>query len=118
MRDQYHSVCYEAKLSIKKDRNDKLEREAAELSRTFTENTFKGYSLLKRQHRTRSKAILPPEVDFANHYRSHYQLGPEEPLEVSSCELPPCVDDDTLTRDDFDAGVSSLNSNRAAGQDD
>jgi hypothetical protein len=73
--------------------------------------------MLKRQHRTRSKAILPPETDFTNHYRSHYELGPEEPLELHGCELPPCVTDDTLTRDDFDAGVRSLNSNRSAGQD-
>ena len=39
------------------------------------------------------------------------------PLELHSCELPPCADDDTLTCTDFDAGVRSLNSNRSAGQD-
>ena len=81
------------------------------------ENTFKGYSLLKQQHRTRTNAILPPESDFTDHYRSHYEPGDEVPLELHSCELPPCADDDTLTYTDFDAGVRSLNSNHSAGQD-
>ena len=95
-----------------------LDREATELCLAFSADTFKGYSLLKRQHRTRVKAILPPEADFTTHYRSHYQLGPEEPLEVSGCDLPPSDSDDILTRDEFDTGVCSLNLNRQPGQDD
>ena len=79
--------------------------------------TFSGYSLLKQQHRTRSKAVLPPESDFTEHYRSHYELGTESPLTVHGCELPVSVSDEALTRDDFDAGVRNLNSNRSAGQD-
>ena len=117
LRSQYRSLCCETKRAIKNDRNVLLEQEATELSKAFSENTFKGYSLLKQQHRTRSNAILPPESDFTDHYRSHYELGDEVPLELHSCELPSCVNDDTLTRSDFDAGVRSLNSNRSAGQD-
>ena len=117
LRSVYRSLCRETKHSIKSDRNALLEREASELSQAFNEDTFKGYLLLKRQHRTRTNAILPPESDFTNHYRSHYELGDEVPLELHSCELSPCVDDDTLTRTDFDAGVRSLNSNRSSGQD-
>ena len=114
-REQYRTLCRETKHAIRSDRNSKLEREAAELSDAFKKNTFSGYSLLKRQHRTRSKAILPPESDFTNHFRQHYQLGNETPLSVHGCELP--THDETLTREDFDAGVRSLNSNRSAGQD-
>ena len=61
---------------------------------------------------------MPPEADFTTHYCSHYQLGPEEHLEVSGCDLPPSDSDDILTRDEFDAGVRRLNSNRQPGQDD
>ena len=97
------------------DRNSKLEREARELSDAFKSDTFTGYSLLKRQHRTRSKVVLLPETDFTEHYRQHYQLGSEVPLSVHGCEIP--THDETLTHDDFDEGVRSLNSNGSAGQD-
>ena len=116
-REKYRTICRETKHAIKNDRNLKLEGEAAELSEAFRQNTFAGYSLLKRQHRTRSKAVLPPEADFTEHYRSHYDLGTETPSSVHSCDLPILACDETLTRDDFDAGVRSLNSNRSAGQD-
>ena len=116
-KEQYRSICRETKHAIKADRNAKLEREAAELTDAFHQDTFKGYAVLKRQHRTRSKAVLPPETDFTNHYRSHYELGPETPIEVHGCDIPISDSDETLTQDDFDAGVRSLNSNRAAGQD-
>jgi len=79
------------------------------------EDTFKGYSLLKLQHRTSTSAILPPESDFTNHYRLRYILGDEVPLELHSCELSPSINDDSLTRNDFDVGVCSLNSNRSSG---
>ena len=39
------------------------------------------------------------------------------PLEVHSCDLPPRVDDDTLTCDDFNVGVRNLNLNRSSGHD-
>ena len=61
-----------------------------------------GYALLKRQHRTRTTAILPPVSDFTAHYRSHYQLGDETPLDLNSCDLPSCDADDSLTRSEFD----------------
>ena len=61
---------------------------------------------------------MPPEKNFTEHYREHYKLGHESPLEVSSCELPPCEKDDTLSLDDFEAGLRSLNENRAAGHDE
>ena len=117
LSSEYRSLCRETKRAIKSDRNALLEQETSELSKAFSENTFKGYSLLKQQHRTRTNAILPPESDFTDHYRSHYEPGDEVPLELHSCELSPCADDDTLTYTDFDAGVRSLNSNRSAGQD-
>lgn len=117
LRDGYRKLCRDTKLAIKRDRNARLDKEATELTSAFNEDTFKGYSLLKQQHRTRSKAVLPPESDFTTHYRAHYQLDEEEPLEVHSCELPPLPADDTLTRDDFDAGVKKLNVNRQAGHD-
>ena len=117
LRSVYRSMCRETKHSIKADRNALLEQEASDLSQAFSEDTFKGYSLLKRQHRTRTTAILPPESDFTNHYRLHYELGDEVPLELHTCELSPCTDDDTLTRDNFDDGVRSLNSNRSSGHD-
>ena len=113
---EYRSLCRETKRAIKNDRNALLEREASGLSGAFSENTFRGCSLLEQQHRTRTDAVLPPESDFTDHYRSHGPGG-GVPLELHSCELPPCADDDTLTCTDFDAGVRSLNSNRSAGQD-
>ena len=61
---------------------------------------------------------MPPEKDFTEYYREHYKLGHESPLEVSSCELPPCEKDDTLSLDDFEAGLRRLNENRAAGHDE
>ena len=116
-RDAYRSLCRETKRAISVDRIATLEKEAVELSDAFRDNIFKGYSLLKRQHRTRVKAVMPPETEFTEHYRTHYQPGNEEPLEVSGCELPPSATDDTLTRDDFDSGLKSLNENRQPGHD-
>ena len=60
---------------------------------------------------------MPPVSDFTEHYRTHYQLGTEEPLEVTSCSLPTSTSDDTLTREEFDSGMRRLNSNRQAGHD-
>ena len=116
-RDHYRAVCRETKRSINADRNLILEREATELADAFAKDTFVGYSLLKQQHKSRSKAVLPPESDFTEHYRSHYELGPESPLDVHTCDVATLPADETLTQDDFDAGVRSLNSNRSAGQD-
>ena len=116
-REQYRTLCRNTKKAIKTDRNLNLEREAAELSEAFKRNTFAGYSLLKRQHRTRSKAVLPPESDFTEHYRAHYELGTETPLTVHGCDVPTSASDESLTRDDFDEAVRCLNSNRSAGQD-
>ena len=118
MRDTYRSLRRDTKSSISVDRIATLEKEARELSDTFKEDRFKGYRLLKRQHRTRTKAVMPPEVDFTEHYRTHYQLGAEEPLEVAGCELPDSTSDDVLSRDDFDCGLRSLNANRQPGHDD
>ena len=117
LRSSYRSLCRETKRSVKRDRNVLLENEASELTQAFSENTFKGYSLLKRQNRTRTSNLLPPVSDFTEHYRTHYELGDESPLEVQSCEPPSCDEDDTLTRKDFDEGVRSLNSNRSPGHD-
>ena len=118
IRANYKQVCMQTKQAIRSDRNTKLEQEAAQLNAAFEENTFKGYSLLKKQFRSRSKAVLPPESDFTDHYKSHYELGPEPPAVVYGCELPPSTSDDNLTREDFDKGVQKLNANRAAGHDD
>ena len=117
LRTTFRSLCRDTKQAIKRDRNNLLEQEASELDSAFNENTFKGYALLKRQNRNRINAILPPASDFSNHYRAHYALGDEEPLEVTGCDLASSVSDDTLSRAEFDAGIHSLNSNRAAGQD-
>ena len=38
-------------------------------------------------------------------------------LSFDSCEIPISDSDETLSCDDFDAGVRSLNSNRSAGND-
>ena len=97
LRDTHRSLCRETKCAIASDRIVTLKREAAELSSAFKQDRFKGYSLLKRQHRSRIKAIMPPEKDFTEYYREHYKLGHESPLEVSSCELPPCEKDDILS---------------------
>ena len=116
-REKYRSLCKDTKRAIKRDRNANLEREASELAIAFNQDRFKGYSLLKRMHRSRSKAVLPPESDFTEHYRAHYNLGNETPLTVDSCELPTTESEETLSQDDFDAGVRALNSNRSAGHD-
>ena len=60
---------------------------------------------------------MPPESDFTEHYHSHYQLGPEQPLHISSCDIHTSAEDDTLSQESFDAGINSLNENRAAGVD-
>ena len=117
MREQYRALCRDTKLAVKKDWIDLLEKEAGDLADAFTENTFKGYSLLKRQHRTRSKPVMPTVSEFSEHYRAHYQLGTEVPIEVAGCAPPPSLDDDTLTREEFDAGVHRLNANRSPGHD-
>ena len=60
---------------------------------------------------------MPPECDFTDHYRKRYQLGPEEPLCVAGCDLANSESDDTLSINDFQAGINSLNENRQAGHD-
>ena len=55
MRENYRTVCRDVKKSIKTDRNTNLEQEAEELKDAFNQETFQGYSLLKPQHRSRSK---------------------------------------------------------------
>ena len=117
MRDTYRSLCRDTKRAISLNRTTTLEKEAVDLSNAFAENRFKGYKLLKQQHRKRSKAIMPPETEFTEHYRQHYQLGAEEPILVSGCELPPSDTNDTLSRADFDAGLRRLNENRAPGHE-
>ena len=117
MRDTFRNLCGDLKRAISRDRTIALEKEAVELSEAFNVNRFKGYKLLKQQHRTRSNAIMPPETEFTEHYRNHYQAGQEEPLTVFGCELPPLETDDTLSREDFDEGVRCLNENRAPGHD-
>ena len=72
---------------------------------------------MKKQHRKRSKPIIPPEHEFTAHYRRHYQLGPEEPITLASTELQPSANDDTLSQDDFDDALRCLNENRAPGHD-
>ena len=97
------------------DRNQKLEREASELTEAFSASPFKGYSLLKKQHRAPAKAIMPPESDFTAHYSNQYKPGTEQPLVVDSCDLPASEDDYNLSRENFDSGVNSLNENRSPG---
>ena len=80
MRDDYRSLRRDTKLSISADRIALLDKEAAELADTFKKDRFKGYRLLKQQHRIRTKAIMPPEKEFTEHYRTQYQLGAGEPL--------------------------------------
>lgn len=117
MRDAFRSLCKDVKQAISTDRVTTLEKEAIDLSNTFKTDRFKGYKLLKQQHRTRINAIMPPEADFTNHYRTHYQLGPETPAEIASCSLPASESDDILTREEFDSGLRKLNENRQPGHD-
>lgn len=117
MREAYRSLRRDTRHSIASDRIALLETEAAELADTFKHDRFKGYRLLKRQHRARTKAVMPPEKEFTDHYRTQYQLGAEVPLEVSGCVLPASPLDDVLSRDDFDSGIRSLNANRQPGHD-
>ena len=107
----------EVKKSIANDRNRRLESEAAQLSDAFLVSPFNGYSLLKQQHHKPASDIMPPESDFTEHYHSHYQLGPEQPLHISSCDIHTSAEDDTLSQESFDAGINSLYENRAAGVD-
>ena len=116
-RAAYRSLCQATKRAISLDRITTLEKEAIALSDAFKVNRFNGYKLLKQQHRTRLKPIMPPESEFTEHYRKHYQAGNEEPLHVDSCELPVIESDETLTRNDFANGLRHLNDNRAAGHD-
>ena len=117
MRETFRRLCRDLKRSVSLDRTASLEREAKELSDAFKENRFKGYKLLKQQHRLRTSAIMPPESEFTQHYRSHYQLGPEEPLVVHGCSPAPLESDDRLSRKEFDEGLQQLNENRAPGHD-
>ena len=117
MRDTFRNLCRDAKHAISADRIALLENEAKKLSDTFKQDRFKGYKLLKRQHRTRINAVMPPEAEFTEHYRSHYQLGAEEPLELASCSLPPSVSDDELSLTEFESSIRSLNANRQPGHD-
>ena len=117
MRNAYQSLCRNTKRSILLDRTATLENEAVQLGDAFAENRIKGYKLLKQQHRQRTKAIMPPESEFTEHYRNHYKLGPEEPLPVAGCELPPSAVDDTLSLNDLNNSLRSLNENRAPGHD-
>ena len=71
-----------------------MEQDALDLTHAFNDSTFKGYALLNCQRRSRTTALQPPVSDFTEHYRAHYQLGDEEPLELQSCELPPSASDD------------------------
>jgi len=61
---------------------------------------------------------MPPEAGFTKHYRTHYQLGAKEPLEVAGCSLPASTSDETLSRDEFDLGLQSFNAYRSPGHPD
>ena len=111
MHDIYRSWLRDTKCSISADRIALLEKEALELADAFKQDRFKGYRVLKLQHRKRTKTVMPLVKDFTDHYRAHYQLGDELPLDVASYDLPACPSDD------FDAGLRSLNANRAPGHD-
>ena len=117
-REAHRALCGDCKKAIASDRNRKLEAEATELSNAFAVDRFKGYSLLKRQHRKRISAIMPPEAEFTEHYRNHYKPGPEQPLQIDGCELAASVEDETLSFADFACGIKSLNENRSPGLDD
>ena len=114
----HQSLCKRVKEAVAFDRNQKLEREASELTEAFSASPFKGYSLLKKQHRAPAKAIMPPESDFTAHYSNQYKPGTEQPLVVDSCDLPASEDFDNLSRENFDSGINSLNENRSPGDDD
>ena len=117
MRQPYRTLCRNVKQSISEDRNRLLEKEAAELSDAFAQCRFKGYRLLKQQHRKPTKATMPPVSEFNEHYQKHYQLGDEEPIDVAGCSLPTVLTDEVLKRADFDAGLQRLNENRSPGHD-
>ena len=114
----HQSLCKRVKEAVAFDRNQKLEREASELTEAFSASPFKGYSLLKKQHRAPAKAIMPPESDFTVHYSNQYKPDTEQPLVVDSCDLPASEYDDNLSRENFDSGINSLNENRSPGVDD
>ena len=116
-RTAHQLLCKRVREAVANDRNRKLESEASQLTEAFSASPFKGYSLLKKQHRKPTNAIMPPEADFTAHYSNHYKPGTEEPLLVHGCNLPASEDDDTLTRQNFDEGVKALNENRSPGTD-
>ena len=116
-RAAHLALCTKVKESVANDRNRKLESEASQLTDAFSVSPFAGYSLLKKQHRKPTNAIMPPEADFTSHYSIHYKTDTEEPLLVHSCNLPPSEDDDTLSRQNFDEGIKALNENRSPGTD-
>ena len=118
IRCKHRALCKKVKKYIARDRNLKLESEAAQLSDAFSVSPFKGYSLLKQQHRQPTCATMPPESDFTDHYHSHYQPGPETPLDIVSCDPPTLIADEILSDESFDAGIKSLNGNRSPGVDD
>ena len=59
-----------------------------------------------------------PEAKLTHHHQTHYQPGPEMPLNVSGCELGPSLEDDTLSFADFESGLKTLNENRSPGIDE
>ena len=91
IRSKYPILCNKVNKYIARDRNFELESEAAQLSDAFSVSPFKGYSLLKQQHRQPTCATMPPESDFTDHYHSHYQPGPETPLDIVSCDPPTLI---------------------------
>ena len=117
-RKAHRKLCQDCKKAIASDRNRVLETEAAELAEAFSQDRFKGYKLLKQQHSKSTNAIMPPEAEFTHHYQTHYQPGPEMPLNVSGCELGPSLEDDTLSFADFESGIKTLNENRSPGIDE
>ena len=117
-RTAHRKLCQDCKKAIASNRNRVLETEASELAEAFSQDRFKGYKLLKQQHSKSTNAIMPPEAEFTNHYKNHYQPGPETPLVVSGCELGPSLEDDSLSFADFESGLKTLNENRSPGIDD
>ena len=63
-RDTHRSLGCDTKRSVSLDRIAMLEKEALALSEAFRVNRFGGYKILKQQHRTRLKAIFPPEAEI------------------------------------------------------
>ena len=55
------------------------------------------------------------ECDFTDHYKTHYQLGPEEPIHLAGCDLANSASDETLSHDDFKSRIASLNENGQPG---